>query len=70
MSSNYKAPPSSHPYIAEVTFDPVNWRHLQRMIDERDELRLLGVDQSEPDLWIAHVGCASRAVQELMEQWG
>ena len=70
MSSNHKAPPSSHPYVARVTFDPVSWRQLQRMIDERDELRLLGADQSEPDTWTAHVACASRATVELVEQWG
>ncbi len=70
MSSNFKTPPSSHPYVAEVTIDPVQWRDLQRHILERDELKLLGVDQSEPDLWTAHVGCASKAVKHLMEQWG
>jgi hypothetical protein len=70
MSSNYKAPPSSHPHVATVTFDPVQWRDLQRHILERDELKFLGVDRSEPDLWTAQVGCASKAVRELMEQWG
>jgi hypothetical protein len=50
ISSNYKTPPSSHPHVAVVTLDPIQWRDLQRLIFERDELRLLGVDQSEPDI--------------------
>lgn len=70
MSSNFRSPPSSHPHIAVVTFDPVIWRDLQRHIDDRDELKLLGVDQSEPDIWTAHVACASRAVKDVMEDWG
>lgn len=70
MSANFKAPPPSHPYVAIVTFDPIQWRDLERLAIERDELKLLGVDQSEPDIWTAHVGCASRAVKDLMDQWG
>jgi hypothetical protein len=69
MSSPYKTPPSSHPYIATITFDPANWRSLQRTVDERDELRLLGADQSEPDRWTAKIGCASRATLEDIAQW-
>jgi hypothetical protein len=70
MSLKHKAPPSSHPHVAVVTFDPIMWRDLQRHIDDHDELKFFGVDQSEPDIWTAHVGCASKAVRELMQQWG
>lgn len=69
MSSPYKTPPASHPYVATIAFDPANWRNLQRIIDERDEMKLLGADQSKPDTWTARVACASRATVEDVEQW-
>lgn len=66
----HRPAPASHPYVAEVSYDPVYHDRLERLVEERDELKLLGVDMSSPDLWTAFVACASDAVQDRVEQWG
>lgn len=71
MRMNEISPPTSHPYVAEVTIDPADWPRMGRMIDEARELRLLDLDDSQPDEWTARIGCASRRVQETVaERWG
>jgi hypothetical protein len=65
----FPSPPKSHPYVATVRFDPVRWSALRRMTLEIDELHLLHVDQSAPDIWTARIGCASEAVCDKMEDW-
>lgn len=64
-------PPASHPYIAEITIDPADWNRVQRMIEEARELRLIELDESQPDGWTVRIGCASLRVQEAVEEnWG
>jgi hypothetical protein len=60
-------PPASHPYIAVLRIDPVQFHELERRIQDRDEVRILHCDSSEPDIWAVHLGCASEAVAERME---
>lgn len=38
------------------------------MIDEARELRLLDLDDSEPDAWTVRIGCASERVREAIEE--
>jgi hypothetical protein len=60
--------PKSHPYIAVLTIDPVKFHDLERRIEDRDECRVLRCDSSDADLWTVHLGCASEAVAERMEE--
>ena len=64
-------PPPTHPYVASITIDPVDLRRVQRMVEDRPELRFLDYDDAEPDAWPVRVGCASRAVADAVEDaWG
>jgi hypothetical protein len=57
----------THPYVAEIVMDPVNWSGFQRTFDGRPEVQQLGVDRSVPDKWRVFVACSSRAIKELLE---
>lgn len=64
-------PPATHPHIAEIAIDPADWPRLERVIDEARELHLVELDDGEPDAWVVRIGCASRRVQEGVEDgWG
>lgn len=64
-------PQKSHPYVVSVSIDPVDFYRLSRWIDDGPEVRLLDYDDSEPDCWTVHVGCASREVASRFEDaWG
>jgi hypothetical protein len=64
-------PPPSHPYITKLEIDPADLHRLRRMADNAPELRVLDFDDSTPDRWAVRVGCASRRVQEMIEDtWG
>jgi hypothetical protein len=60
-------PPTTHPYIATLTIDPVEFGRLQRLTDDHPEVQLIDFDDSEPDCWTVRVGCASRAVADRVE---
>jgi hypothetical protein len=60
-------PPSSHPHVAEIRIDPADLHRLERLVEEDRTLRLLNVDDSEPDQWTVRIGCASVRVRERFE---
>ena len=63
--------PKSHPYIASVTIDPVEFQRLRQRAEDQPELRFLGFDDDKPDNWTVRIGCASRAIaSKLEEAWG
>jgi len=61
------APPASHPHVVRLQIDPFDWQRLERLIDQSRELRLLSVDDRQPDAWTVIVGCASARVAEALE---
>ena len=67
MRYNEIAPPRTHPYIATLHIDPADLRYVQRLAEDRPELRFLSYDESKPDRWTVRIGCASRAVVERLE---
>jgi hypothetical protein len=65
------AAPSSHPYIACLTIDPVEFGRLQRLADDHPEVQLIDFDDSQADFWTVRIGCASEAVADRLEDgWG
>ena len=57
--------------MARISIDPADIHRLEQVIDNARELRLLDVDDSEPDEWTITVGCASDRVRERVEDgWG
>jgi hypothetical protein len=70
MRLNEISPPKTHPYIASITIDPVDFGRLQRMAENQPELRFIDFDDSKPDTWVVRIGCASRAVVAgLKDAW-
>lgn len=59
--------PSSHPYVTNLRLDPADVAKFERMFEERSEVRILYVDDAEPDLWTLHLGCASDEVARRIE---
>lgn len=64
-------PPKTHPYVISIHIDPVDLVRLEDLASDRREVKILDVDDGEPDVWIVRVGCASQAVADKIEDgWG
>jgi hypothetical protein len=64
------SPPKTHPYIASVNIDPLDFQRLQRMAENEPKLRYLDCDDSKTENWLVRIGCASRAVAAgLKDLW-
>lgn len=71
MRYNEITPPTTHPYVVRIAVDPADFHRLENLIDDARELRMLGCDDSTPDIWIVQIGCASeRVASHLQDAWG
>lgn len=59
--------PPSHPHITTITIDPADWRRIERIIEERPELRLVDLDDRQSGEWRITIGCASERVMDAVE---
>lgn len=65
------APPASHPHVTQIEIDPADWHRLRSLIEDARELRLVRVDDDQPDRWTVVIGCASERVRDMIEHgWG
>lgn len=63
--------PTTHPHVVTIDIDPGEWRRIERVIEERPELRLLHLDDGRANQWRVVIGCASEAVRDAAEDgWG
>lgn len=63
--------PATHPHVATITIDPGDWRRIERVIEERPELRLLHLDDGRANHWRVTIGCASEQMRDVIEDgWG
>jgi hypothetical protein len=63
--------PSSHPYLAKIVIDPVNWHDLQRLDADDLTIRILSHDTPCDGQMTVYVACASFAVRDRLEDgWG
>ena len=70
VSSRFQLPPS-HPYLAELAIDPVNWHDFQRLFADEPATRILGHDAPRNGRMIVHVACASEETRTRLEDgWG
>lgn len=61
----------SHPYVATIRIDPVEFDYFERLIFDSPELRLAGREIDQPDTWKLHIACASKSVMYGVEdRWG
>lgn len=68
IKSPFRAPPS-HPYRTVARIDPADHRRVERFVEGRPELRLLGAENGQRDEWAVHVGCASERVRADFDEW-
>ena len=62
--------PSSHPYLAEIVIDPVNWHDLQRFDADDLTIHIVGHDAPLDGQMTVYVACASLAVRDrLQDGW-
>ena len=59
--------PKSHPYVAELRIDPAQLRELEQFANDRPELRHIHTDDSQPDIFVVYVGCASAETKIRLE---
>jgi hypothetical protein len=62
-------PPHSHHHTTTARIDPADHRRIEQFIDNDPALRLLGTENSQPDEWTVHVGCASERVRSNFDHW-
>ena len=48
-------PPKTHPYLAVLCIDPADLRRVQRLAEDRPELRFFDYGDSKSDLWTVRV---------------
>ena len=57
----------THPYVATVFLDPATFARFQQLTEDRDDVKVLGVDRSTSEHWTVFAGCASKKGARLLE---
>ena len=60
--------PRSHPYLATLTLDPADLIEFERFSQDRSEVRIGEIDQTQPDTWAFFVACTSETVRDRLEE--
>jgi hypothetical protein len=56
--------------VATIAMDPLRIAHFILIADDQPDMKLLGLDQRDPDKWIMFVGCATRDGRDMLEsEW-
>jgi hypothetical protein len=58
----------THPYMCAIAIDPVDWSAFEAAVEDRPEVKIRKLDDSEPDTWTVYVACASEAVMKRLEK--
>jgi hypothetical protein len=59
--------PRSHPILAQISLDPVDWFKFQQANDDNPATRVLGHDIPCDGRLVVYVACASVAVRDRLE---
>jgi hypothetical protein len=69
-ASNRFQLPASHPFLAEVVIDPLNWRLAQWVAADDPALCIVGHDRPRAGQMVVHVACTSDEVRRsVMDDW-
>lgn len=56
----------THPHIATIAMNPMQWFRFEQTFADRSEIRILDIDRSKPDVWTVTAACASREIGDLL----
>lgn len=59
--------PASHPILAKIVLDPVNWYDIQRLNADNPATQIVGHDEPHNGQMTVYIACASEEVQRRME---
>jgi hypothetical protein len=59
--------PSSHPVLAQITIDLIDWYSFQRLNDNRPETNIIGHDRPLDGRITIYVACESGEIKESLE---
>jgi hypothetical protein len=63
--------PTSHPYLAEIAIDPMDWFRFEQMVGDTPATRIVGHDDPCDGWLTAYVACASEKTRRRLEDgWG
>jgi hypothetical protein len=71
MTENEEMPvkgTKTHPYIAKLIMDPADWHGFEARFQDRPEVKIRFLDDSEPGQWTVWVACASAEVKDLLQR--
>ena len=67
LSNRFRLPPS-HPILAKILIDPVDWFRIERLDDDNPTIRILGHDAPQNGTMAVYLACASIAVLDRLEE--
>lgn len=67
MSQHHRRVPATHPRVIDIELGPADYARFRQLADDAPELRVLDVDQSEPNVWTMHVACASAETSSRLQ---
>ena len=58
---------SSHPYLAVIKIEPTEFAKFRGLVEDQQDIIILGVDKSTLDVWTLFAACPSRLSRDMLE---
>jgi hypothetical protein len=65
-ANRFRLPPS-HPVLAKIIIDPVDWSRLEQLCSDNRATRILGCDDQENGAVTVSIACASLEIRRRLE---
>jgi hypothetical protein len=63
-------PTVTHPYLATISVDPMVVARFLRLAEDHPDIKVQGIDRTQPDTWIIYAACASDTGRDMLEsEW-
>lgn len=70
ISQPQRTIPAMHAHVIDIELDPADFARFSCLTNDAPEVRVIDVDQSQPDVWTVRIGCASDDVaHRLRAAW-
>jgi hypothetical protein len=57
----------THPYLATIAIEPTDLAKFERLAGDQQDIHILGVDRSTPDMWTIYAACPSELSRDMLE---